>query len=86
MSAMRVEGAKRPPYFSTYTEVEVDIDPTDLEAAGWIYVGKGKDGDQPTTDQVIDVVVRWHDDNHSLPWRWCDHELCDALRGREPSS
>ena len=74
--------AKRPPTFTTseFVEVEVDIDPDELEKAGWVYVGKGEDA--PTTEHVLDTVMRWHDDNHDGPWRWCQHELCDQLRGR----
>lgn len=80
MSAM--PQAKRPPYFTTYAECEVDVDPSELERAGWVYVGKDKD-DAPTTESVLDTVIRWHDDNHDGPWRWCSHDLCDSLRRRE---
>lgn len=79
MSAARA--ANRAPRFTTYTEVEVDLEPEDLEREGWVYVGKDKG--RPTSEGVIDVVMRWHDDSHDGPWRWCQHELCDQLRGRE---
>lgn len=80
MSAVPIR--KRPPYF--YAEVSVDIDPHDLEAAGWVYMGKGSDEGESFVpdDRVIDVVRRWHDDNHDGRWMWCNHELCDELRGR----
>lgn len=82
MSATRA--AKRAPRFTTYTEVEVDLEPEDLEREGWVYVGKSIKGEPlvPTTDTVLDVVRRWHDDTHDGPWVWCQHELCDQLRGR----
>lgn len=79
MSARRAVVRSGAPTFTTYTEVEVDIDPSDLERAGWVYVGKD---DKPAPEQVIDTVMRWHDDNHEGPWVWCKHDLCDALRGR----
>lgn len=82
MSAMA--HAKRWPRFSTYTEVDVDIEPEDLQRAGWVYVGDDTEG-EASTERVIDVVHRWHDDHHDGPWRWCQHELCDELRGREKS-
>jgi hypothetical protein len=77
--------AKRPPTFRTEVETwaEVDIEPSELEAAGWVYVGKKDGKDAPTSEQVIDTVIRWHDDNHADPWRWCQHDLCGQLRGRE---
>lgn len=83
MSAQRATRrvGKRPPYFTTYTEIEVDIAPEELERAGWVFVGE--DGG-PTSERVIDVVHRWHDDNHEGPWTWCQHEPCDTLRGRNP--
>ena len=83
MSASRAARRSGAPIFATYAEVEVDIDPSELERAGWVYVGKK---DEPTTERVIDVVMRWHDDNHEGPWRWCRHDLCDALRGRGEES
>jgi hypothetical protein len=69
-----------------YTTVEVDVDPHDLEEAGWRYVGRGADKDEdddtPTDEEVLEVVMRWHiTDEHDLPWRWCRHPLCDELRG-----
>lgn len=83
MSAMRTESTKRPPMFTTYAEVEVDVDPEDLERAGWVYVGKKKGQDvEVTTEHVLTTVRRWHDDNHDGPWMWCSHDLCDQLRGR----
>jgi len=80
MSALRKRNSSGAPDFTTYTEVEVDIHAADLEREGWVYVGKN--ADEPPTERVIDVVRRWHDDNHEGPWRWCQHTLCDELRGR----
>lgn len=71
---------KRPPmfYHTETVDVDVDIDPEDLEAAGWVYVGK--DGDEPlSTEHVLDAVRRWHDDNHTDPWIVCFHPLCREL-------
>lgn len=78
---MNAVAAKRPPTFTTYTEVEVevDIDPEYLEREGWVYVGKDKG---PSTQSVLQVVEQWHNDSHDGPFRWCSHELCDAVRGR----
>lgn len=83
MSAVRKSQPKRPPTFSTYVDVDVDIDPEDLEAAGWVYVGKGKDDtpqQPPSESRVLSVVKQWHDDYHDGPWRWCRHIVCDDLR------
>jgi hypothetical protein len=66
----------RPPTFTTYTEVEVDVEPRDLERAGWVYVGKDKG---PTTETVLDKVRRWHDDNHADAWINCRHALCGEV-------
>lgn len=84
LAAADNRNAKRPPTFRTEAEawVEVDIEPSELEEAGWVYVGK-KGKDAPTSEQVIDIVQKWHDREHPGPWRWCDHALCDELRGRE---
>jgi len=71
---------KRPPSFSTYVDCDVDIPAEDLERAGWRYVGR--DENVPSTETVLDVVRRWHDDTHPDPWRWCHEEPCDTLRGR----
>lgn len=75
---------KRPPYFHTVVDVDVDISPRDLEAAGWRYVGGGEDDeiDAISYEDVIDVVHRWHDESHKGPWRWCSEQPCDELRGR----
>jgi hypothetical protein len=75
VSALRA--VKRAPRFLTYAEV--DIDPEDLEREGWRYVGKD---DGPGAETVMDTVRRWHDREHPDPWAWCQHDLCDALRGR----
>lgn len=69
----------RAPRFSTYVDVEVDIEPEDLERAGWVYVGKG---DVVATDTAVDVVREWHNEAHEGPWQWCAEQPCDALRGR----
>lgn len=68
------------PTFSTNVSVDADVDvmPEDLERAGWVFVGKG----DKTSEQIIDIVRSWHERTHAVPWRWCDHELCDAVRGR----
>lgn len=76
---------KRPPRFTAYKEVQVDIDPADLERAGWVYVGKGDEtpADLATSAEQVEAKVRnWHDDEHDGPWRWCTHVLCDDVRGR----
>jgi hypothetical protein len=65
-------------YVESYEDVEITA--SELEEAGWIYVGKGKS--IPSTQTVLDVVRRWHDDTHDGPWQWCQHDLCDTLRGR----
>lgn len=48
-------------------------------------------GDPPTTPRLpsystedpLAVVMAWHNDNHTEPWWWCSHELCDRIRGRD---
>ena len=80
---MRAEKKKRPPTFSHYVDIDVDIDPEDLERAGWRYVGKDDDDADALPDEtVLDVVERWHCESHDGPWRFCDDSLCDELRGR----
>jgi len=81
MTALRARrrSGEKPSEFTTYTEVEVNIDPSELEAEGWRYVGTDE---SPTTRHVIDVVRRWHDEAHVGPWQWCSEEPCDTLRGR----
>jgi hypothetical protein len=76
---------KRIPTFYTSVDVDVDIDPQELEDAGWRYVGKEDDAAGPSTQTVLDVVRRWHDDTHAGPWQWCNEEPCDTLRGRGPA-
>lgn len=39
-------------------------------------------GQPHTSETVLEVVVAWHDRNHTPAWAFCDHELCDAIRGR----
>lgn len=83
MSAAPEETPKRrvrPPSFTAYEEVSVNISPRDLERAGWRYVGKEGEIPLPAPDHVIDVVRRWHDDEHDGPWRWCRHPVCDGVR------
>lgn len=85
LAAADNRSAKRPPTFRTEVETwaEVEIEPSELEEAGWVYVGgEGKDA-TPTSEHVIETVMRWHDEVHDGPWRWCQHALCDQLRGRE---
>ena len=38
------------------------------------------------SESVLELVVTWHDQNHSDPWAFCGHELCDAVRGRTSGS
>lgn len=86
MSAEQVKPkAKRAPTF--YTEVEVDVDPYELERAGWRYVGKDADGksvesddEETTVEEVAEVVMEWHRDAHDMPWQWCSEEPCDSMR------
>lgn len=77
MSATRRQSS-RPPTFTTYSEVEVDIDADELEDAGWVYVGKG----QVSSAGAFEIVRAWHDEAHEGPWQWCGEQPCDALRGR----
>lgn len=74
----------KPPPFHTeaeeYVTVDVEIDPSELEDAGWVYVGKNEA--LPPTEHVLDVVKRWHDFNHEGPWQFCFDPLCSELRGR----
>jgi hypothetical protein len=67
---------KRSPYFTT--EVDIEIDPHDLEEAGWVFVGD-KD-DKPLTpsegDAIRSTVRRWHDQAHPDAWRFCFLEPC----------
>lgn len=84
MSAVRSE--KRAPVFVTYTEVDVDVEPEDLERAGWVYVGKGNAAPLDaitTTERLLIAVESWHNDEHDGPFRWCAHGLCDQLRTNE---
>ena len=83
MSALARRPEKRIPTFTTSEYVDIDIDPEELEAAGWRYVGDEKDG-QPVIaeEKALDIVHRWHDDTHDGPWQWCAEEPCDSLRGR----
>lgn len=72
----------RPPTF--YTEVSVDfveaeVRPEDLEAAGWVYVGKGETGEVRTEDEWERLIEANHDDEHDGPMRWCRHALCEAV-------
>lgn len=73
---MSAPALARPPTFTTDSFVEVDIDPSELEDAGWVYVGKG---DDPTTETLADLIHDWHDREHPEPWRTCGHELCRAV-------
>lgn len=73
---------RRPPRFTWSEYVDIGIDPEDLEAAGWVYVGDDPAA-PPLNQYVIDVVMRWHDSHHPGPWRWCDDDLCDQLRERD---
>jgi len=77
MSAQPKE--KRPPYFYTTAEVDVDISPSDLEEAGWVYVGTGgKDGQKPPIPEGrFEALIReFHEDEHNGPMVWCRHDLC----------
>lgn len=71
-----------PPTYTTEVEawVEVEIEPEQLEEAGWVYVGTDE---LPTTEHVLNIVRRWHEDVHSGPFRWCTERPCDELRGRD---
>jgi hypothetical protein len=76
---------KRAPYFTTYTEVEVDVRPEELERAGWVYVGKGEDDTKlvdalSSAEEVTERVRRWHDDTHPGVWQWCQERPCRDLR------
>lgn len=74
----------KPPAFRTeheeYVYVDVEIEPDELEEAGWVYVGEQEK--YPPTEHVLEVVRRWHDYNHEGPWQFCTFPLCDELRGR----
>lgn len=76
----------RAPHFSTYTEVDVEISPEDLEQAGWVYVGAEatKDGFADPRiiheSEAVEIVHRWHDEEHPMPWMWCDHRPCKDVR------
>ena len=60
------------------TEVDVDVDPDDLEDAGWVYVG---DGPTPKErDRTFGVILAWHDEVHPDPLKVCDEQPCRALR------
>jgi hypothetical protein len=72
---------KRPPIFTVYEKVEIEVDPRDLERAGWRYVGD-ENTDVVTEENAVDVVRRWHDETHPGPWQWCEAQPCDTLRGR----
>jgi hypothetical protein len=64
MSAVRK--VKRAPTFTTSEYVDVEVDPEDLEAAGWVYVGKQGDGVTASSGTVLDVVRAWHDEIHDI--------------------
>ena len=88
MSAMRAERKRenRPPSFqwSEYVDVDVTIDPEDLEREGWVYVGKNKNA--PTEDEWVALIQRNHDDEHAGPMRWCQHPLCSATHDKEQTA
>jgi hypothetical protein len=65
--------------FSEYVDIDVDIKPSELEEAGWVYVGKG-DGFTASSKTVLEVVRAWHDREHPTAWPWCDVEPCRDLR------
>jgi hypothetical protein len=79
MSALR-RVATTAPRFTTYTDVEVDIEPDELERAGWVFVGKDAD---PPREAAVDAVRRYHDVAHDTSWRFCQIEPCYSLN-REP--
>lgn len=76
--------SRKAPSFGTsaWVEVDVDIDPEELEAEGWVFVGKSETG--PSMERVIDTVRRWHETSHDSAWQFCDHELCHELRAVQP--
>lgn len=81
--ALAARKSKRPPthYHSEY--VDIDIDPEDLERAGWKYVGKdGDEGEAMPERKALDIVRDWHNETHEGPWQWCPEQPCDTLRGR----
>lgn len=75
-------GAARtsPPSYAAYVETEVDIDPADLEAAGWRYVGAADDTPSDAAselERVCSTIRSMHDeDRHAGPFRWCTAKLC----------
>lgn len=77
---MTTAAAQRPQPRTVYVTTEVEIDPFDLEADGWVYVGK--DGVVPPADvnEAIEAVRRWHDDSHPGPFQWCTAEPCNEVR------
>lgn len=88
MSAATQE--KRAPYFNTNVDVDVDIAPWELEAAGWVYVGKGAETTKageiplPPASYLAPFVAETHDEEHDGPMRWCQHRLCRAIEDYEP--
>lgn len=60
---------------------EVSIDPYDLEAEGWVYVGRNRDGNDPLPriDSLVAAIRQMHEDEHEGPMRWCQHAVCKSV-------
>lgn len=67
------------PYFTATIDTDVDIDPEDLEAAGWVYVGS-QTKPEPVSKLLAERIERWHDENHAGAWPWCVDEFCRDIR------
>jgi len=83
LNADAAPSSKTAPTFTTsyseYVDVDVDIEASELEDAGWVYVGSAN-GDSATSHTVFEVVRSWHDRVHDTAWPWCTEEPCRDLR------
>lgn len=49
--------------FSEYVDIDVEIKPSELEEAGWVFIGKS-DGPSVSSETAVEVVRSWHDRVH----------------------
>lgn len=62
---------------SVYVTTEVEINPADLEDAGWVLA---EDATPDLENRLLLIVRAWHDDAHAEAWPWCTQQPCRDLR------